>query len=528
MNRRTLFGPSRITLVRSTNSTNTHLATMLRTTLSRAHAVNTAAPILRARGHIQPITCIQRFYTAKEPATNDLREISSPDTTLRSLHPFLKVHDGTKFSANFLTIETESGKRDFEDREKYRASVAQRRSETPREKIKDIQQRKLYVEGLDKLFAKTKADSLVKLHQKVQTASLAELKDICNNIDSDEVLGDQYTALSNYGHIRKGAALSVVAQNIIFKYQKLTEEAGEPLDADPLFKLVGYIYGRATNDVSFSAEAGDALFWAACKSGTVEDITAVATMLAGMNSRPSNYTVSEVLAPALRPLTKIPDVDEKTAEVISLFALRPTFCQNITPKMATIMFGLCSRMDEFVSAFNIVRRVKAYKDRHLVLKEAAPAMIKAIVRCTKNEATAHGPEQDDIFVRFEVTRPHHQAMANMFALARLLRHSENSAFPQKAVEAALVQCAKEGNIAGLNKVLSWTDNIGKRTTERVLALFPYAHGMAEEPLTPSIGISSMFQETSYVGHVKFLESLREKTAAKELVAEIDEKLKSID
>ncbi|RDW23968.1 hypothetical protein B0I71DRAFT_122923 [Yarrowia lipolytica] len=501
---------------------------MLRTTLSRAHAINKAAPLLRAHCNIQPITCIQRFYSAKEPAANDLKEISTPETTLRSLHPFLRVHDSTKFSANFLTVETESGKRDFEDREKYRTSVALRRSETPREKIKDIQNRKQYVEGLDKLFGKTKPDNLVKLHQAVKTASLAELKDICNKIDSDAVLGDTYAALPNYQHVRKGAALSVVAQNIIFRYQKLTEEAGEPLDADPLFKLVGYIYARATNDVSFSAEAADALFWATCKSGTIEDITAVATMLAGMNTRPSDYTVSEVLAPALRPLTKIPDVNEKTAEVISLFALRPVFCQDIPPKMATIMFGLCSRMDEFVSAFNNVRRVESFKNRHAVFEEAAPAMIKAIVRCTKNEVTAKGPEQDDIFVRFEVTRPHHQAMANMFSLARLLRHSENSSFPQKAIETALVQCAKEGNIAGLNKVLSWTDLISKRATERVLALFPYAHGMAEEPLTPSIGISSMFQETSYVGHVKFLESLKKKTEAKELISEIDEKLESID
>ncbi|KAG5357637.1 hypothetical protein CJU90_6477 [Yarrowia sp. C11] len=369
---------------------------------------------------------------------------------------------------------------------------------------------------------------MLRLHERVKTATLEELKYICDNIDSDDIMGNAYATLPHYQHARKSTALSVVAQMIIFRYQKLTEEAGEPLDANPLFKLVGYIHARATNDISFPSEAADALFWTACKSGTLQDITTVATVLTAMNTRPSDYTVSEVLAPALRPITKIRDVDQKTAEVINLFALRPVFCQNIPPKMATIMFGLCSRMDEFVSAFNHVRRVKHYNKRNIVLEEAAPAMIKAIVRCTKNEATAHGPDQDDIFIRFEVTRPHHQAMANMFSLARLLRHSENSSFPQKAIEAALVECAKEGNIAGLNKVLLWTNKISKRTTEKVLALFPYAHGMAEEPLAPSIGISSMLQETSYVGHVKFLESLKQMTEAKDLIPEIDDKLKSID
>ncbi|KAG5365712.1 hypothetical protein CJU89_0102 [Yarrowia sp. B02] len=496
---------------------------MLRTTLSRAQIASKAAPVLRARGQLQPITCIQRFYSAQEPAA----ETVTPDTTLRSLHPFLLIHDGLKFSTNFLTVETESGKRDYEDREKYRSSMLTKIRETHTHKVKDVKNRKVSVAKLEKAFADAKTDNLVKLHRKAQNASLEELKALCYTIDSNEVLGDKYATLSNYGVIRKGAALSVVAQNIISRYQKLTEEAGVPLDADPLFKLVGYVYGRATEDERYTAEAADELFWAACKTGNMEDIIAVATMMKGMNARPSDHTVSEVLAPALRPLTKIPDVDEKTAEVISLFALRPVFMEDVSPKLASVMFGLCSRMDEFVSAFNNVRR-KPFDNRVAVLEEAAPAMIKAIVRCTKNEATAKGPEQDDIFVRFEVNRPHHQAMANMFSVARFLRASHNSAFPQKAVEAALVQCAKEGNIAGLNKVILWTETISKRTTERVLALFPYAHGMAEEPLAPSIGISSMFQETSYVGHVKFLESLKQMTEAKELVPEIDEKLKSID
>lgn len=499
-------------------SRNTTQRDMLRTTLNRVQVASKLT--LPARGISLPT---KRFYRRQQNESEEPEEVR-----LRTLHPFLKIHDATRFATNFLTVETESGRRDFEDREKFRDSVAAKSLEQTRLRIRSIQSRTLYMEGLDQLFAKAESDGLIKLHEKTKTASLEELKEICNNINTNAVLGDQYSGLPNYSQYRKSDVLSVLVQNIIFRYQKLTVEAGEPLDADPLFKLVAYVYGKATEDVKFTGEAADALLWAACNSGTIDDIIAVVSTIDGMGATPSTYTVSEALVPALRPLAKIRDVEEKVAYVISLAALRTTFCKDPCPKTTRLMFQLCSRLDEFASAFKIAKQVHGKKDnRPKRYEEAASAMLKAAVRCTKNEAKATA-EQDDIFVRFEVTRPYHQAMANMFVVARFLRHVPNASLPQDAVETALVLCAREGNVVGLNKVLSWTDTVSKKTTERVLALFPYAHGMAEEPMSPSIDLSSMFQETSYVGHINFLEELKQKTEDKSTVAEIDEKLNSIN
>lgn len=450
-----------------------------------------------------------------------------PSLSPRLLHPFLLIHDASKFATDFLTVEG-SGKREFEDREKFRVSAVVSSTQGLRTKVSDLKDRVVSVDKVEAHFAANKGDALSQLYSQAKTASLPELKKLCNSVDSNAVLGDQYGTLANYKKLRKGRALAVVAQEIIFRYQKLTEEAGEILDTEPLFHLVGYVYTVATEDVRYTTQAADALFWTVCKSGNLEDITTVATMMGGMQSRPSDQTVSEALAPALRPLTKIRDVDEKTAEVIGLFPLRPTFTTDVPAKLAPVLFGLCSRLDEFVSAFNIVRHMKPKASRDEVFAESASAMLKAVVRCTKNEVSARGPEQDELFFRFEVNQPSQAAMANMFAVARFLRLTGQQEFPQKAVETALLQCAREGNVAGLNRVMTWTDKVSKRTTERVLELFPFSQGMADEPLIPSIGISSMLQGVTYEGHVQFLESLKQATEAKELVAEIEAQLKSID